>query len=484
VRESTYELCYNSACYALATGDVDKAEDMLGRATAMCNKEFEDDPEEAKSELAPIQVQQAVCLQRQGDSKEAMNIYTNVIKEKCGDTQTIAVAANNIISINKDQSMFDSKKKLKLASGETINKKLSKHQIISVDFNQCLLSYYTNQLDQFKKQSLRLSEEGSPLAPLLLATSHIRDKRSDLALSVLGASDLNNETVLLALGELQLNANSLSDAADTLQKITSWSDKPGLLSTVISLLMASRSPGEASSFFDEAINRLRNTGNYTAEQLSEWTLENARFKMSHDMPENAADVLESLLQSEPSNIKALALLISSVSMFDAPRAHEVAQRLPPITIPDDVNVDNLEMGVGVTSGRGLRKVIKPDEEKIKEANRKFETKEKKRKKKKGKLPKEMATAGPDPERWIKRQERSYYRRKKRNRNEVIGKGSQGLSSVNTAAAAALDMSDKPKAAPAPAAAIPEEPAAGAAKPPAPVQAKAKPKGKKKKGKGW
>ena len=41
-----------------------------------------DDPEEAKSELAPIQVQQAVCMQRQGDNKEAMNIYTNIIKEK------------------------------------------------------------------------------------------------------------------------------------------------------------------------------------------------------------------------------------------------------------------------------------------------------------------------------------------------------------------------------------------------------------------
>ena len=44
--------------------------------------------------------------------------------------------------------MFDSKKKLKLASGETIDKKLSRHQIISVDFNQCLLSYYTNQVSE------------------------------------------------------------------------------------------------------------------------------------------------------------------------------------------------------------------------------------------------------------------------------------------------------------------------------------------------
>ena len=37
-------------------------------------------------------------------------------------------------------------------------------------------------------------------------------------------------------------------------------------------------------------------------------------------------------------------MISSVSTFDAPRAYEVAQRLPAITIPDDVDVDALEMG--------------------------------------------------------------------------------------------------------------------------------------------
>merc|ERR1712176_451289 len=169
--------------------------------------------------------------------------------------------------------------------------------------------------------------------------------------------------------------------------------------------------------------------------------------------------------------------IRSYSLFDAPKAHEVALRLPEIDIPSDIDLEQLEIGVGVTSGRGLRKVIKPEEEKINEANRRFETKEKK----KGKLPKELVEGGPDPERWIPRQERSYYRRKKRNRNEAIGKGSQGLSSMNKAAEAALDMSDKPKK-------VVEEDSKPTkptpTPPPQPKQQSSKPKSKpKKKGKG-
>jgi len=166
--------------------------------------------------------------------------------------------------------------------------------------------------------------------------------------------------------------------------------------------------------------------------------------LAYNMPQKAAETLENLLKDDPSNISALALLIRSYSLFDAPKAHEVAQLLPEIDIPSSINLETLEMGVGVTSGRGLRKVIKPEEEKINEANRKFETKEKKRKKKKIKLPKILVDGGPDPERWIPKQERTYYRKKKRNRNEAISKGSQGLSAINKAAEAALDMSDKPK----------------------------------------
>ena len=56
--------------------------------------------------------------------------------------------------------MFDSKKKLKIATGESVCKKLAGFQLNCIEFNSCLLSFYTNQIDQFKKKSLQLSESG------------------------------------------------------------------------------------------------------------------------------------------------------------------------------------------------------------------------------------------------------------------------------------------------------------------------------------
>ena len=476
VREKTYELCYNSACYSLSTGDVDAAEEKLEKASDLCKKEYEDDEAETKSELAPINVMKGLCLQKSGNSKEALELYNAVLKDKSGDNQTLAVAANNIICINKDQNMFDSKKKLKIATTDTVRGKLAASQINSIDFNSCLLSFYTNQLDQFKKKSLQLQGAGSPLAPLLLATSLVRDKKFEDALKALREGNSQDEVVQLSIAELMKKTGSYCDASDVLKKVLSMANKPGAISLIASLTLLGAGPGAAADYLDGALIELRNSGKYTNEEITSWSLLCAKFCLAHDMPEKAAENLETLLARDPTNIKALALLIRSYSLFDAPRAHEVALRLPEIDIPADINLEQLEIGVGVTSGRGLRKVIQPEEEKINEANRRFETKEKKRKKKKGKLPKELVEGGPDPERWIPRQERSYYRRKKRNRNEAIGKGSQGLSSVNKAAEAALDMSDKPKK-------VVEEESKPTPTPP-PKQSSSKPKSKpKKKGKG-
>ena len=482
VRESTYELCYNSACYSVSTGDIDAAQQKLEKSSELCKKEFEDDEAETKSELAPINVMKGLCLQKSGNNKEALELYSTVLKEKAGDNQTLAVAANNIICINKDQNMFDSKKKLKIATTDTVRNKLAASQTNSIDFNSCLLSFYTNQLEQVKKKSLQLQEAGSPLAPLLLATLLVREKKFEDALKALQEGSSQEEIVQLSIAELMKKTGSYCDSADALKKVLTISKKPGAVSLMASLTLLGAGPGAAADYLDSALEELRNSGKYTNEEINGWALQCAKFCLAHDMPEKAAQNLENLLARDPSNIKALALLIRSYSLFDAPRAHEVALRLPDIDIPADIDLEQLEIGVGVTSGRGLRKVIQPEEEKINEANRRFETKEKKRKKKKGKLPKELVEGGPDPERWIPRQERSYYRRKKRNRNEAIGKGSQGLSSVNKAAEAALDMSDKPKKVveeeSKPAKATPTPP------PPQPKQQSSKPKSKgKKKGKG-
>lgn len=78
-----------------------------------------------------------------GKEKEAAAIYIDVLKTKPTDSAVVAVASNNSVVLNKDQNVFDSKKKMRVALGEDL--KLNKKQKKIIGFNNVLLALYANQ---------------------------------------------------------------------------------------------------------------------------------------------------------------------------------------------------------------------------------------------------------------------------------------------------------------------------------------------------
>lgn len=115
--------------------------------------------EEMESEMAVIRVQLAYCLQLAKREKEAMAIYNNVLKNRPDDPALVAVACNNVVAINRDQNVFDSKKKMKSVpaglsgaglgqqdAGEAVAQKLTRRQRASMAFNHCVLAYFVNQV--------------------------------------------------------------------------------------------------------------------------------------------------------------------------------------------------------------------------------------------------------------------------------------------------------------------------------------------------
>lgn len=84
----------------------------------------------------------------QGKLKESAAIYTDALKHKSSDVALIAVASNNTVALNKDQNVFDSKKKIRAAMTEVVEQKLTSRQNKTVAINNCLLTLYTNQADQ------------------------------------------------------------------------------------------------------------------------------------------------------------------------------------------------------------------------------------------------------------------------------------------------------------------------------------------------
>ena len=60
------------------------------------------------------------------------------------------MASNNLVTLNKDQNIFDSKKRIKAASAEGLEHKLTTAHRATIARNNALLAMYTNQVELCK----------------------------------------------------------------------------------------------------------------------------------------------------------------------------------------------------------------------------------------------------------------------------------------------------------------------------------------------
>lgn len=91
-------------------------------------------------------IQSGYCSQKLGREKEAMANYSKVLKNKPPEVDLIAVTSNNILCINKDQNIFDSKKRVKAMRAEGADAKLTRAQRRDMHLNQCLFYLLTGQV--------------------------------------------------------------------------------------------------------------------------------------------------------------------------------------------------------------------------------------------------------------------------------------------------------------------------------------------------
>ncbi|CAB1325507.1 unnamed protein product, partial [Coregonus sp. 'balchen'] len=413
--ETTYELSYNAACTLIGRGQLTEAQNKLQEAEELCRVFFSEDSditeEDVESELAVIHSQMAYIMQLQGRTEEALQLYNQVIKLKPSDVGLLAVTANNIITINKDQNVFDSKKKVKLTNADGVEYKLAKKQLQAIEFNKALLAMYTNQADQCRKLSSGLQSQnpGHPRPVLIQVAQLCREKQHSKAIELLQRfSDQHPESasgIKLTMAQLYLTQGHVTKACDILRSIEDFKHKQGMPGSSVHLALVR---------------------------------EAADFKLKYGRKKEAISDLEQLWKQNTNDIHTLAQLISAYSLVDQDKAKSLSKHLPsPESMSFNVDVDELENSHGANSVR--KKATKLTGENLPKEQGQGDVKKKKRKKKKGKLPKNYdPTANPDPERWLPMRERTYYRgRKKGKKKEQVGKGTQGATS---GAASDLDAS--------------------------------------------
>jgi signal recognition particle subunit SRP72 len=199
LRDNTYELCYNKACLLIAHGQYAEAEKKLRQCEKLCREMLEEEEssdEEIDVELALIRIQLAFVYQKQGRIKEAHQLYVSNLKIKLDDVALMAVASNNVVCINKDQNLFDSKKKMKVALNDSLVFKLPSKQRKYIALNNAIMNYYIHQVEQCDKICKQIEKAWPELAThttVLKALNLLKGDDAKEAIALLEKAPLNGK---------------------------------------------------------------------------------------------------------------------------------------------------------------------------------------------------------------------------------------------------------------------------------------------------
>ncbi|KAM7535130.1 hypothetical protein Aperf_G00000093553 [Anoplocephala perfoliata] len=534
-----FETEFNAACYYIGKSDYIKAKEHLQKAENLCKETFEDDSEvteeQIKEELAPIRAQMGFILQKQHEEEAASEIYHTILREKSGDPSLMAVISNNLVCINKDQNVFDTKKRIKAASIDGLQHKLFQAQRSAILTNQALFYLNNNQFDvcDAKLKSVLAEDPSNVHAVVLSAISLSRGKHPELGVEFLEkfaqspafeeATDQDRLTIALLLLHLKLAAISnvplggsqptapLKPSKLTPTLATNISenilsnilrDETGVLPLIaslrVALLLGARN-GETDVVDEAAANRAREIVSKTLEFWSNKSSEMVDsdrllsrcidFFRLHGFAEDAARLLEQRLENlkdlpsksnEQERQSLLALLVQAYSKFDHEKASQASRDLEFKKKLSKDEVDSLESmflfnikSIKKNVGKAVNAAPTP-----KSGGKSGDTTTKqhhKKKKRRVRLPKNYEPGvPPDPERWLPRRERTGYRGKRRDKRDKLQRGPQGVIS---AAAPELDMG-KPAAPPASTPPNPSTPANALQRKPQPSKPHKNKKGKK------
>jgi signal recognition particle subunit SRP72 len=459
LHEETMEQCFNKACCFLAAGKGEEAEKMLKKAEELCRESLREDDyteEEIEAELSVVRVQLACALQMQGKGKEALTMYTNVLRQKAGDSPHGIVASNNVLVLNKDRDVFDSKKKVKVLANAGTLKKLTRAQKVVILYNRSLFALHTNQLEQCRQlvsemKSVYPTSEQTVLAEVGLFNRERKvGQAAELLDSHLKSGQAASTLLWLTLAQLYSGQGNTAMVCSVLSSLPSLSSHPGVVCTLSALHTSTGKTDAAIEVLDRAVSFWAQTPPTTPVQslLRSIMFYNAQYKLDHNKSQGAALVLEKLHEAYPTDLKVQARLIAAYSKFDSRKAEAASQSLPEFSGAKGVNVDALEQ---MPSFRHTQRQQQKPDTAVKqglsgvggEGGSKESKKPHKKRKRKSKQPKNMdPDKKPDPERWLPLRERSYFR-KGRKRGFAPLRGSQGLSHASASLTAQLDAS-RPK----------------------------------------
>ncbi|KIH62085.1 SRP72 RNA-binding domain protein [Ancylostoma duodenale] len=433
----TFEQLYNTACQLIEAGNFDVALTNLDKAIASCRETLSEeglDEDEIEDELAMLRVQRAFVLHKLGRKKEAIEIYKALQAAGPSDVSVMVTVSNNMASALKDQSLTDSRKKLKAAL-QLDQKKLSTRQRRTLMLNNALVLLHSNQREPCRRALDELVGHfgTSKDSRLIEAALCFRLNEFEKAINMLSDGDLQMDLTRI---HLMVNSGKLAEAVTALNKLpANVRLQPAVVSLAVSLLVSLERKDEALKMLNEAVAHTHDP------QVRQQVLDQAAvLESSRGNYGAAASYLEKLaeyvaiqleVKFDPNDIRVLCRLIRAYTDVDPKKAEELSIQVFPETTEEGVDVDGIEESDWILYGEKYKqkKDAKLEVEDTEIVTRKLKNRKRKRKLR---LPKNYdPNVPPDPERWLPKQERAAYKKKqKKNRDRDIGRGTQGSAATN------------------------------------------------------
>ncbi|EGD76207.1 hypothetical protein PTSG_00912 [Salpingoeca rosetta] len=464
--DDAFEHTYNRSLVATAQHRIPTAATLVKQAQQQCVDMLkEDDPditqEEIDQELALLKVQEGVILQQQGEEERAKRIYLDVIRFNQDSTTIVAVASNNIVAVNKDRDVFNSKHRMRATRAEGLDKKLWSTQKMIIAFNQCLLLLHSNAIAKCRDAcaDLRKQYPSSTVPSLIEAYTYLKErkvKNKAERLQALCDEHPNDEILALVLAHEYARHGDYPHALSALQRVSTLAFKPAYVGYAVALCRRLHRPDVATEQLDSAIAHWKKQQAEGSEETLQSLLRlRGELLLQQRKYSAAVNAFQDLIDADPEDMRAVASLIVALAQVDIEKAEQVASSMPPLEMNEDepLNVDELEQArklrVAKTSRRApLDKLAEALASNTAAAPAPAAAKPKRRRKRKGKLPKNAEEGvEPDPNRWLPKWQRKGGKGKKKNKKKggAVKHGTQGAATE--AEMAKLDASLLPDAPP-------------------------------------
>eukprot|EP00056_Hartaetosiga_gracilis_P019912 m.16583 g.16583 ORF g.16583 m.16583 type:complete len:656 (-) comp8025_c0_seq1:63-2030(-) len=459
---NSFENTYNKACIAISQLRYNDALTLINKAvdefTALLKEEEPDiSEEEIEEELSILRVQEGVVQHRIGNFSAARNLYNKAIRFAPDNTGVVAVASNNLIAINGDKDVFNSKHRMKALTVKNIEKKLSQKQLQSAAFNKCLLLLFSNDVKKCRETCaiLRTKFPDSKMPDLIDAYSYLRERKvKNKAERLQSIADANpqNEVYSLVLAQEYATKGDHQRTLKSLLKAGSLVYEPSYVGYIVALCNKIGNHNVSSKHIEKAIAYYKSAPEFAgSSEITHVLLQlHGMYKLEREDFDAAVDAFRLLVDGDPEDQEANAALIVALAHVDIDAAEELSASIPPLELEgEDINVDELEEARKIRAqktGIDIDRLTATATTTTADAT----DKKKKRRKRPGKKPKVMKAGGPDPERWLPKWQRGANKKKsqsrgKDNRNKkgaVIGSGTQGASDISEAEMKRLDAASR------------------------------------------